>query len=169
MLAPFPLLLLGLLGSLASLWDLAARRVPNGLVLAIAAAGLWLQLHAGGLRAAGSGLASGMIVAVLLWGPWTSGRLGGGDLKLAVATSLAVGLSRLPAFLLAAALFGGAASLICWASSAREVRAEIRAQLTHAVASATLPRPPRASPGRASVPYAPAIALGALVALRLGS
>ncbi|HEY3452397.1 MAG TPA: A24 family peptidase [Myxococcales bacterium] len=161
--------LLGALLAAAVVTDLAARRIPNGLVVAVAATGLFLEWIARGLAGVGSGLLAFLITGLLLWGPWAAGRLGGGDMKLAAATAIALGHARLPIFLLGAALAGGFVAVGCYLASSRTSRTEVRANLTQLALAGSLPSPSAASKARSSVPYAIAIAAGAVAALRWGA
>jgi Flp pilus assembly protein protease CpaA len=113
-----------------------------------------------------SGAATGAVTLALLWLPWRSGRVGGGDVKLAAGAGFWLGLSRLPEYLLLAALAGGVLSLIYYALSSRDARREIRMNLTSAALSASLPTVTLASgAGRRSVPYGVAFAAAAGVIL----
>ncbi|MGC4122012.1 MAG: A24 family peptidase [Myxococcales bacterium] len=161
------LVVLGALLAAASTWDFAERRIPNGLILAVAATGLFLQGFSRGAPGLASGLAASLVVGALLWGPWATGRVGGGDLKLAAATAISLGLLRLPLFLLATAVVGGFVAAGYYATSPRAERAEVRSRLAGLATTGSLSLV-SGSDRRASVPYAVAIALGTLVALRWG-
>ena len=111
-----PLLLLGfiLLLLIAGIWDMAERRIPNRLVLLVAllaplhhyAVGGWAQL----VPAWSGLLAFVLLAAVLLW-LFDNGLIGGGDVKLLLASQLFLGSGAAPTFLLAVALAGGILSL----------------------------------------------------------
>lgn len=134
----------------AGFFDARTRMIPNRLVLAFAAsflvvgplAGLgWAEIALHGLVALGA-LAFG-------FGLYAAGWLGGGDGKLIAATVLWLGPAATPAYLIYAALAGGAL----------------------AVAMVTLRLAPRPSIGRAkepnrgpSLPYGVALAAGGLLA-----
>lgn len=115
-LAARPLLLLGfiLLLLIAGIWDMAERRIPNWLVLLVALlapahhylAGGWPQLVPGW-----AGLAAfALLLGVLLW-LFQNDLLGGGDVKLLLASQLFLGGAAAPTFLLGVALAGGLLSL----------------------------------------------------------
>jgi prepilin peptidase CpaA len=91
-----------------------------------------------------------------------AGGIGGGDVKLAAATAVWVGLGKLPWFALATALAGGIVSLVCFALAGKSARADMRANLTLAVVHGELPQVPTHKT-HVSVPYALAILAGAIV------
>jgi len=154
------------LGS-AVLSDLRERRVANALVLVTAGGGVAAQIARAGATGAASALVAGLATLLLLWAPWRRGHLGGGDVKLASAAALGVGLAALPHFLLAAALAGGALSLACLVASSAAERARVGANLAALRLGLDLPAP-AAARGAPSVPYAAAIAVGAAFALAQG-
>lgn len=129
--------------------DLHSRRIPNVLVLAIAAAGLArlaIGLATGlGIGAALSdiGIAAALFVAGALL--FHFGRFGGGDVKLIAASALWLGAGNVAPFLLATALAGGLLALVYMATRLR------------AVAGAVAPAP-------INLPYGVAIAAGAILA-----
>jgi prepilin peptidase CpaA len=149
----------------AAAWDLARRRIPNAVVAATGLAGLVVQVVDRGALAAGSGLAAAMIVIGLLYRPWTAGGIGGGDVKLAAAVAIWVGLGGLIGYVLGTAAAGGLVALGAYLLSARGVRREIRTNLALAAVEQSLPPAPPQAPGRVGVPYGVAIAVGAAIAL----
>ena len=152
---------LGVLGALlavACACDLAARRIPNLLVVLLAGAGVGAQLWTGGLRGAGAGVLAGAALAAVLLLPWRLGALGGGDLKLLAAAAVWVGPSRLLAFALLTGIAGLPVALA--ALLAHRLR---RWQLVRAGAAGG--PSPASPPQRPTVPLALAISLGALAAL----
>jgi prepilin peptidase CpaA len=147
------LAILGALLAIACASDVAARRVPNAVVIAIAAAGVAAHWASGGLvQALGGALAGALILAVLLAG-WAAGGLGGGDLKLAAATAVWVGPSGLVAFVLLSAMAGVPVALAA--------RAAHRLESWRLARAAAGPLLPEGAPARETVPLAVAIALGA--------
>ena len=88
-------------------------------------------------------------------------------MKLGTAAAAAVGWTHLPHYLFATALAGGLIALACHATSAPEARARTRASLALA-ASGVVTRSPTSAPGKVPVPYAAAMAAGALIALLWG-
>lgn len=150
----------------AGAWDVAWRRVPNALSAALLAAGAVGQLAAGGPRAAGLALAAALGLGVALTLAWSARLLGGGDVKLGTAAAVAVGWPRLPLYLLATALAGGLVALACWAASAPAARARVRAGF--ALAARGVAIGPSTGAAGIRVPYAAAMAAGALIALFRG-
>lgn len=145
----------------AVVWDVAARRIPNQLCAVIAAGGLVSQIAASGFLAAANGLAAGTLAVALLYPFWSRGGIGGGDVKLAGAVAIWIGLSRLPMFCLAAALAGGLVAFVAFVRSSRAARAEMQANLLLTAVQGTAPMISRTARGRISVPYGVAIAAGA--------
>jgi Flp pilus assembly protein protease CpaA len=147
------LAILGALLAVACASDVAARRVPNALVIAIAAAGVAAHWASGGVaRALGGALAGALVLAVLLAG-WAAGGLGGGDVKLAAATAVWIGPSGLVAFVLFTAM-----AAVPVALAGRAARRLALWRVARAVAGTLLPE---RAPARETVPLAVAIALGA--------
>src|SRR6185369_5079341 len=97
---------------------------------ALGLTGLWAQASARSWSFVASGAATGLLTLALLWLPWQSGRIGGGDVKLAAGAGFWLSLPRLPEYLLLAALAGGVLSLLYYALSSRDARHQIRANLT---------------------------------------
>jgi prepilin peptidase CpaA len=164
-----PLLLLSPLAAgllCAIVWDLRRRRIPNAISGLVFLSGVGVSVHCGGVAALGSSLAASAILLLALYRPWRGGGIGGGDVKLAVATGAWLGLSKLVWFALAAAAAGGVVAAVCYAFASSSVRADVRANLVLAGLHGELP-PEAASHRKAkvSVPYAVAISAGAAVAL----
>jgi prepilin peptidase CpaA len=171
-LVSFPVSHLGLatlLLLLAAASDVWRRRIPNAVNGAIGVAGLLAQAAAGGWVSLGSGLAAGALTIALLWLPWMTGRIGGGDVKLAGAAAVWLGLAALPAYLLLAAVAGGVLGLVSYALSTRAARQAIRANLAASAATVRLPQAPlHGTNGRLSVPYGTAFAVAGLFLLWRG-
>ena len=153
------LALLAVLG-LATRADLRARRIPNALTFSAVGLGLLLGGVTGGLdglrdSAGGAGLGLAMLFPffVLRW-------MGAGDVKLMAA----VGALKGPEFVwyacLWGAVFGGAFALYGLIRSRR-----LGLAVAHLYYSRLMPQPGGSFMTAFSVPYAPAIALGSLVAL----
>jgi prepilin peptidase CpaA len=160
--------LFALLLGVAAAWDIGRRRIPNGLTVGIAALALVAQALDGGVGGALSALAAAAIAGAVLWPAWARGALGGGDLKLAVASALWVGLSRLLLFALAGAVAAGVLGALCYAASSREARGAMRANLVHAASGLRIEAPLRSGGGRVSLPAGVAVAAGALFAVLMG-
>jgi len=147
----------------AALWDIRRRRIPNFISAAVLLTGLAGALLGPGWKSALSGLGATFLTILICWVPWTKGRIGGGDVKLAAAAAAAVGLSFFVEYLLATALIGAVVALICYFLSKRAVRREIVTNLK-LVAAGVMPEPPlRSGNGRVSVPYGVASAAAALL------
>ncbi len=154
--------------------DIALRRVPNAISLALALAGI-------GLRAAAGSLLGGLIAAAIVFAIaafcWRRGWLGGGDVKLLAAATLTLPPLLTPSFLLAVALAGGVLAILYFALSAILARRGV-SHNPHASPKAW-PRPAGIVRflrrlvsverwrirQRSSLPYAAAIAAGALFIL----
>ncbi len=134
--------------------DVTWQRIPNALVVALAALGLAAQVGAGGWWAALLGAGGAALILLALIPVWSRGFLGGGDVKLAAACAAWLALEDLPVFALAVALAGG---LVAAAAFLLSRRAAAGGRV------AVLAAPGRGRPVR--VPYAIAIGAGALVAL----
>jgi len=134
--------------------DLRSRRIPNLLNASIALAGLaiWtVGLGWWGLLLSGSGL-----IASLAFGfvPFSRGWMGAGDAKLLAAAGAWAGLAAVPMLIVLTTAAGGVVSLgtvLLADRTARRARGEVNAR-------------PRA----AQVPYALAIAAGAMLTAWMG-
>lgn len=144
----------------ATVIDLRSRRIPNWLTLPLAAAGLLF----GGLTAGPAGLAraaAGLLVGAALFVlPVAKLGWGMGDLKLAAAIGAMTG----PQFALWTALYGFAAGGLI--AALLIVGRIVRMPAVVPVGASAAPRW-RAGRG-ATMPFALAIALGALAALAIG-
>jgi Flp pilus assembly protein protease CpaA len=152
----------------ASVCDLRRRRIPNAVTGLVFASGLLVRWWDGGvdgrLSTSLSGVAAAVLVIMALYRPWSVGGVGGGDVKLAAATGARVGLGKLVWFALGTAASGGVVALVCYLLARAPARAEVRTNLTLAVLHGDLPSIPAERSGHVSIPYAVAIAAGAVVA-----
>ena len=156
----------------AALHDVAARTVPNGAAAAVAVFGVGLRALAGDLLTA---LAVAALVFLAAAFAWRRGWFGGGDVKLLAAASLLAAPRHLPSLLAAVALAGGVLALLYLALSlvlaaARPAR---NAGPAGGRAGLALWRRVLAAEGwrirrRGPLPYASAIAAGALFVLFRG-
>jgi len=91
---------------IAAATDIAARRIPNLVTLALAIAALAVNAMQGWTHLA---IAIAVLVGVTLlgFGAFSAGWLGGGDVKLLAAASAALGLPDAVDFLLYTSLAGG--------------------------------------------------------------
>ncbi|HZZ83153.1 MAG TPA: prepilin peptidase [Anaeromyxobacteraceae bacterium] len=163
MIAFLPIVLAVVLLLVGAAWDLLRRRVPNAVSGGVLLAGIGAQF-AKGPREAALAILAGFLVGIVLSLLWAARLVGGGDVKLAVAAAVCVGWFRVPVYLLATALAGGVASLVCYFASSPEARSRVRSNLT-AVALGL--GSVGVSPDRkmVPVPYGVAIAAGALTVL----
>jgi prepilin peptidase CpaA len=149
----------------ASVCDLWRRRIPNAATGLVLFSGLLVRGLDEGWIGVASGLGAAVLVVLALYRPWNRGGIGGGDVKLAAATGAWVGVgTKLVWFSLAAAFAGGIVSLVCYLLARSPARAEMRANVTLAVLHQELPTVPSHRKGFVSVPYALAIAAGAVAA-----
>jgi prepilin peptidase CpaA len=153
----------------ASAYDVRSRTIPNRVTGAGFAVGLSLAALAGGTAVVlHLGTAAVMLLATLPL--FAAGALGGGDVKLLVCVGALVGPGPLPAALALTALAGGTMALV--EAVRRGVLLPLVFEARDAMAHyATLGR--RVRPGRSaaaatlSVPYGPAIGIGAVAACLL--
>ena len=104
--------------------DIASRRLPNWLNLAIAVAFLpWAWAQDLGWVTVAINLAVGLVVLGVGFGLFSAGVIGGGDAKLAAAVALWIGLSLdLLRFFLVMSLAGGVLAAIALAWQAKTHR-----------------------------------------------
>jgi len=139
---------------LAAANDIASMEIPDWISIALAALFPLAALHAG---LSGAAIAFhfgvGFIVFVIGFGLFAANVLGGGDVKVIAAASIWTGLAGLPAFVLVMALAGGvlAAGMLL-----------ARRALPAGVARPAFLK--RLLDRENGIPYAVAIAIGALVA-----
>lgn len=147
----------------AVIWDVWMRKIPNPITGVIAVVGLGVQLWDAGALSALAGLGAGVGTLAVLFVFWQRGGIGGGDVKLAAAVAIWIGLRALPYYWLAAAISGGLVAVVCFAISRRSVRREIQLNLKLAALHREMPDVGTTLqvPGRVSVPYGVAIAAGA--------
>ena len=147
-------------------WDIARRRIPNWANAALGASGLAAQgLFHGGWAVLG-GIGAAVVTLVVLWTPWSKGRLGGGDVKATLCAATWLGFGLLLKFYLATAVLSGVVAVICYLASSRRVRQEIQENVKLLAMKAGLPEAPmRSGAGRVSVPFGAAAAGAALLLL----
>jgi prepilin peptidase CpaA len=148
--------------AIAAAADVADRAVPNWISVAMAISGIVAQASVGGWRAAALSTAVALALGALLVVPWSMRLMGGGDLKLAVGAAAWMGLGRILPFLLATALVGGVLAvpfLKSLAAAGREMLVAVSRRRVGAAAPSTTER---------KVPFAVAIAVGAVAAVAVG-
>ena len=107
------LLLFPVLMAFAASSDLLTMTISNRLSLALAGSFFLLTIVIGmSLPAIGMHLAAAALVLAVCFGFFSMGWMGGGDAKLAAATTLWFGFDYLLDYLIYAALFGGALTLL---------------------------------------------------------
>jgi len=150
-------------GALSAGIDLYTRRVPNALTFGIAAVGLGLAaVHATPVTIAGALAGLGVGLAVMLPGH-VIGATGAGDVKLFAALGTLLGPSQTGMAFLYTALAGAALALaIAWRRKRLATTVERAVALVSATGAATRAIEDSASHNRFA--YAPAIAIGALIA-----
>jgi prepilin peptidase CpaA len=150
---------------LAAASDAVSRRIPNLIPLAILA-GIVVERAPQGWGSLGSGLGAMAIVLVIGTFAHAHGWFGGGDVKLAAAVAAAFGLPACFAFLLLTGVCGGLVALGTLFFSRRMTVREALVTIDVLVRT----RAVTLAHKKATVPYAIAIAFGALlttVSLRL--
>jgi Flp pilus assembly protein protease CpaA len=161
-----PLVLATALLLLVAGWDIAKRRIPNWANAALGVTGIAGQAICHGGWAALAGVGAGLVTLVVLWVPWSKGRLGGGDVKATVGAAVWVGFGLLFRFYIVAALAVGAVALLCFAASSASIRREISQNMKLVVLKVGLPEAPiRGGSGRVSVPFGAAAAAAAIFLL----
>jgi len=151
--------------SLVAGWDIARRRIPNWANAALGATGLGAQVLFHGWRAALGGLGAAILCLVILWKPWTKGKLGGGDVKATLCAATWLGLSALPRFFVMGAVIVGVLALVSYFASSRTVRQEVRQNLKLVALRAMPEAPIRSGNGRVSVPFGAGAAASAILML----
>ncbi|ABS28149.1 prepilin peptidase [Anaeromyxobacter sp. Fw109-5] len=161
--------LLSALLAIAAASDVALRRIPNVVVVAVAAAGIASQAVVHGMGNAASGLAAAGITAGVLWPAWKRRMVGGGDLKLAAASAGWIALAGVPVYFVASALAAGMLAVVAYSASTLGARSAMRRNLVAlALGSGSADLPLQPVPGRAVVPAGAAFALGALFTILFG-
>lgn len=147
--------------AVATVTDLRWRRIPNWLVLPFLIAGLGVNLWFGGgagVERSLEGLGLGLLLLGILF---FMGGMGAGDVKLAAAIGAWIGPHQLLLALVMTAMAGGVMAL-AWAFAGGFVGEMLDAAATLGSSS------PAAAPARRRMPYAPAIALGAVLSFFAG-
>jgi len=113
MISTLALLVFPLLMAYAASSDLLTMKIANWLVLALVVAYFIMAVTAGiPLDQIGMSAAAAMIVLAIAFAFFAFGWIGGGDAKLAAATTLWVGLGVMFQYLIYAALLGGGLTLL---------------------------------------------------------
>jgi len=149
--------------------DLRFRKIPNGLIAAIAATGILHALVAGGPRAVVASVLGAIAGLALLAWPFSRGFLGGGDVKFLAALGAWIGVVGVLRALLVGSLLGGVLSLVFLVRLTRKERTDVGVALSSFARSGDLavPAPEELSAAR-GIPYAVALAAGGAWVLYLG-
>ncbi len=158
-----PLVIATVLLAMAAMLDLAFRKIPNWLPMALAIDGLVLRALFGELL---GGIAAGTVVFVLCALLWRRGLLGGGDVKLLAAAATVVHAPFAASFVLSVSLAGGLLAVV-YVVLRYIVPRQMRARPATLVARIARIEQRRIGQCR-SLPYACAIAAGAFFTLAGG-
>lgn len=148
----------------ATVVDLKRRRIPNGLSIATAAAGLALAAAGASGITVWSSIAGFLIGLALMLPGHMLGGTGAGDVKLFAATGTILGVARTCEAFLYVAMVGGVLALAVAAARGRLGRTLTRTcQLVGQPASARVAIESPSENNR--FPYGPAIAVGCVLAI----
>lgn len=154
---------LSVLLAAACLSDLRARRIPNRLVLVVAAIGIVFALAGEGWLGGAARAGGGMVTGLAIWFPFFAfGMLGAGDVKLFAASATFLGARAAVEGALYTALYGGLLAAVFMVANSGWTAAAFR--IGHAVHQPMLLRQAPSRHGR-RLPYALAISAGVLTAL----
>jgi prepilin peptidase CpaA len=145
--------------AVAAYKDVQTRRIPNALVVAVAALGIVRLIVAGDPGAALYSVAAAAAIFAVGFLLFWRGLIGGGDAKLIAAAALLVGFHWLFGFLVAMGLCGFVVTLAVLAA----------ARLAPRPAAVRLPATHSSTPARPTVPYGVAIAGSGILTLVLQS
>ena len=154
---------IAVVGGVSAFIDLQTRRVPNALTLGVAALGITLAArHLTGVSVVGA--VEGLAVGLLLMLPGhVLGATGAGDVKLFAAVGTLLGPTRIGVAFLYTALAGGVLAVVVAAHRGRLRRAIDGTAALVRTGGANVAAIEHPSAGNRFA-YAPAIAMGALVA-----
>ena len=152
-------LLLGIaIFAVAAYGDIRTRRIPNELVVGLLALAAFRIALSGDPTAALYTLVAGAALFVASFLLFWRGLLGGGDVKLIVATGFLVGYHDVLGFLFVMSVCGGLMAIAILAGDRLGLRR-----------AATPAREPQETPARLTVPYGVAIAAAGIVTLLVQS
>jgi prepilin peptidase CpaA len=154
-----PLIVLGA-GAAAAVIDLHTRRVPNTLTGGVAAAGVLLAASGYGPIGVGAAIAGGAVGLSLMLPGHLLGATGGGDVKLLAAMGTLLGPAGAFTAFVFSAIAGGATALVV-----ALYRGRFRQTLGSTARLAAGTRPAADLDAQNTFAYAPAIAIGAALAV----
>jgi prepilin peptidase CpaA len=151
-------------GAIATVIDVRQRRVPNALTMTMAGVGLVLAMAGIGNVSVGASLAGLGLGLALLLPAHVLGATGAGDVKLLAAFGALLGPAGIFAAFLRSAIAGGAIALVVAMSRGRFLQTLERTALLVTIRrrAVGIIEDPAANN---RFPYAPAIALGATMAV----
>ena len=156
----------------ASMLDLKFHKIPNWLTFSLGLTGLIFQIHQNGIVQGSIQGVSGMAVGIfLLYLPFLSGGVGGGDVKLMGAMGAFVGPWVAVKVFLASAFFGGIFSIykIVRERNFRKTLKQLKSRLVYIYLTRQLPHERKISPEPTpSIPFAVPICCGYLSIFLLG-
>jgi prepilin peptidase CpaA len=159
--------------SIARLYDLRTRRIPNKLTLPAIIFGLTLHLMRGGPAELGWSALAGLIAGGVFLLFFLAGGMGAGDVKLMTAVGCLVGTGNIKDVLIATVLIGAVMGLVLalYRGRLREILANVFTLVRHHRASGLEEHPELnvRNPSTLRLPYALPIAAGTLVTFLLVS
>ena len=122
-----------LVASVACVFDLRTRRIPNWLTFGSAALALGFQFAAGGLSGVGHGILGWMTGVAVLLTPFLLGGMGGGDVKLVGALGAWLGPGETFWVVMYTGIAGAAMALVvgAWQGYLRQALSNVWLLLTH--------------------------------------
>ena len=149
-----------------AIFDLRRRRIPDRLTASAILIALTSNAWMGGLRGFLGSLAACVLAGAVFALMFFMGGMGGGDVKLMAAIAAFAGLGHLVQLLIMTALAGGVFALVL--ALARGALGHTLRHLFACLWPWRTPRPESAGGSRLYLPYAVAIAAGALLTLYSG-
>lgn len=159
--------------SIASLYDLRTRRIPNKLTLWAIVCGLILHLWKGGPAELGYSALAGLIGGGIFLLFFMAGGMGGGDVKLMAAVGCLAGTGKIKDVLISTVLIGAVMgiALALYRGRLRQILGNVVKLVRHhnAVGLAAHPEINVKNQNSLRLPYALPIAAGCLVTFILAS
>lgn len=154
--------------AIACTTDIRSRRIPNWLVLPFLISGILMQIAESGMAGAARSF-TGIVVATAFYAaPCLLGAMGMGDFKLACASGAWLGPGPMVTAFIVTSIAGGVLALAySWRKGTLDTSFVRTGALVSDLARLRVRRPEYPSPveaATASIPYAPAIAIGTLFA-----